>query len=216
MWSGTAAGLRKLPVGSGCIYSSVEIVEPVSVVRNLSVWIDSEQCVTTYQELVNLAFIICAVSGRSANSLGEMSRFNLFALLCSRGSTIVTVFLRASRPLHSRLFNGFYKRPPVSWTTWRRPITWHRCWWIFTGCLSSSASTKNCFATITTYPLVTPLLTYPIYADRLCRRPIIFQAADIIQRWLCHPEDEAETWRKGVRCLCPSRMEQTSAWTQEN
>jgi len=25
------------------------------------------------------------------------------------------------------------------------------------------------------------------------------------------PEDEAEDWRKGVRCLCPSRMEQASA-----
>jgi len=53
--------------------------------------------VSTYQELVNLAFTICAVSGLSANFLGEISRFNSCALLCSRGSTIVTVFLRASR-----------------------------------------------------------------------------------------------------------------------
>jgi len=34
---GTAAGLRKLPAGSGCIYSGVETVEPVSVVRNVGV-----------------------------------------------------------------------------------------------------------------------------------------------------------------------------------
>jgi len=82
--------------------------------------------------------------------------------VCSRGSTIVTVFLLASLPLHSCLFNRFYMRPPDLWTTWRRPITWHRRWWIFTGCLSSSASTINCVATFTTYPLVMPLLTYPI------------------------------------------------------
>jgi len=56
----------------------------------------------------------------------------------------------------------FYMRPPVSWTTRRRPITWHRRWWIFTGCLSSSASTINCVATFTTYPFVMPMLTYPI------------------------------------------------------
>jgi len=42
MWFGTAAGLLKLHAGSGCIYAGVEIVEPVSVVRNLGVWIDSE------------------------------------------------------------------------------------------------------------------------------------------------------------------------------
>jgi len=115
-----------------------------------------------YQELVNLAFIICAVSGRSANFLGETSRFNSCALLCSRGSTIATVFLWASRPLRSCLFSGFYMRPPVSWPTWRHLITWHRRWWIITGCRSNSASTINCVATFTTYPLVMPLLTYPI------------------------------------------------------
>jgi len=37
MWFGTAAGLRKLSAGSGCIYAGVEIVEPVSVVQNLGV-----------------------------------------------------------------------------------------------------------------------------------------------------------------------------------
>jgi len=42
MWFGTSAGLHKLPAGSGHIYADVEIVEPVSVVRNLGVWIDSE------------------------------------------------------------------------------------------------------------------------------------------------------------------------------
>jgi len=33
---------RKLPAGSGRTYAGVEIVKPVSVVRNLGVWIDSE------------------------------------------------------------------------------------------------------------------------------------------------------------------------------
>jgi len=42
IWFGTVAGLRKLPAGSGCIYAGVEIVEPVSVVRNLDAWINSE------------------------------------------------------------------------------------------------------------------------------------------------------------------------------
>jgi len=44
MWFGTAACLCKLPAGSGlgCIYAGVEIVEPVSVVQNLRVWINSE------------------------------------------------------------------------------------------------------------------------------------------------------------------------------
>jgi hypothetical protein len=42
MWFGTAAGLRKLPTGSGCIHAGIEIVKPVSIVRNLGVWIDAE------------------------------------------------------------------------------------------------------------------------------------------------------------------------------
>jgi len=48
MWFGTAAGLRKLPAGSGCTYAGVEFVEPVSVVRNLGVWIDSELTMRDY------------------------------------------------------------------------------------------------------------------------------------------------------------------------
>ena len=58
-------------------------------------------------------------------------------------------------------------RPPVLWTTWRRPITWHRRWWISTGCLSSSASNTNCVVMFTTYPLVTPLCTYQICSLRV-------------------------------------------------
>ena len=42
MWFGTANGLSKLLAGSGCIYAGSEIVKPVSVVRNLGVWIDAE------------------------------------------------------------------------------------------------------------------------------------------------------------------------------
>jgi len=42
MWFDTAADLRKLPAGSGCIYAGFEIVEPVSVVRNVGVWIHSQ------------------------------------------------------------------------------------------------------------------------------------------------------------------------------
>ena len=96
-----------------------------------------------------------------------MSRFNSCAPLCSRGLTIATVFTRASRLLHSHLFSAFYMRPPVLWTTWRRPITWHRRWWISTGCLSSSASNTNCVVMFTTYPLVTPLCTYQICSLRV-------------------------------------------------
>jgi len=42
MWYGTAAGLRKRPAGSGSIYVGTEVVELVSVVRDLGVWIDAE------------------------------------------------------------------------------------------------------------------------------------------------------------------------------
>jgi len=36
------SGLRKRPAGSGSIYAGTEVVEPVSVVRDLDVWIDAE------------------------------------------------------------------------------------------------------------------------------------------------------------------------------
>lgn len=42
MWYGTAAALRKRPAGSGSICAGTEVVEPVSVIRDLGVWIDSE------------------------------------------------------------------------------------------------------------------------------------------------------------------------------
>ena len=42
MWFGTAASLRKRPTGSGSICAGAEVVEPVSVVRDLGVWIDAE------------------------------------------------------------------------------------------------------------------------------------------------------------------------------
>jgi len=48
MWFGTTAGLRKLPAGSRRIYAGVEIVELVSIVRNLGVWIDSELTMRDY------------------------------------------------------------------------------------------------------------------------------------------------------------------------
>jgi len=148
-----------------------------------------------------------------------VTRFNSCALLlCSRGSTIVTMFLRASLPLRSRLFCGFYMRPPVSWTTWRRPITWHRRCMVDLHWLPIGLKQRVDYNVLPRSQRIHwSCPCWPIrYADRLCRLPIIFQAADIIQRWLCHPKDMTEAWRKGVCCLCPSRMETSSAWTQEN
>jgi len=112
-WFGTAAGLRKLPAGSGRIYY-IRRCRDCGACFSLSKFGCADRFRTnnarpcTYQELVNLVFIICVVSGRSANFLGEISRFNSCALLCSRGLTIVTVFLRATRPLRSHFFSGFY------------------------------------------------------------------------------------------------------------
>jgi Reverse transcriptase (RNA-dependent DNA polymerase) len=42
MWFGTAAMLRKMPSGHRGISTNVGVIEPVSVVRDLGVWIDSE------------------------------------------------------------------------------------------------------------------------------------------------------------------------------
>jgi len=116
MWFGTAAGLRKLPAGSGRIYAGVEIVEPVSVVRNLGVWIDSELTMHDHRSRTCQS---CFYHLRRLRSIRKLlGRDVTIQLVCALGLSWLDYCNSSCGPpglyLHSRLFSGFYMRSPVS------------------------------------------------------------------------------------------------------
>jgi len=81
MWYGTATGLRKQLAGSVSICAGIEVVEPVSVVRDLGVWIDAELLMRDHISLpLVCATHIYAISDVSECFLAMTSLFSSYAL----------------------------------------------------------------------------------------------------------------------------------------
>ena len=139
---------------------------------------------------------------------GVTSLFNSCALMTP---TEIVPFLRVFRLLHSRLcikFVSSCSRSPrkQSEAIRSRNVSAER----------SSLVADQAVQRVQTLLLHSQYIHWSCYcildphADRLCQSSIILLEAYIVQRQVCHPEDEVQACLKGVRNFCPASLEQST------
>ena len=91
LWFGSATHLRQLP-SARSISVNNSVVQPLTVVRDLGVWIDSELSMREHvSRVAQICFFICAVYARFVDNSVATSLHDWSRLSCCRDWTIATL-----------------------------------------------------------------------------------------------------------------------------